>query len=87
MNWFLGTNSAPLKVFGVSPTEICSTEAVLFREEDALAEAEMSPEMYAQQQRLMALAKGHAAEMMERMKDLSPEQQKAFVAQQVRSRL
>lgn len=52
-------------------------------EEDALAEAEMPPEVYEQNKRLMGLAKGHAAELMDKLKDLPPEEQKVFLADQV----
>ena len=53
------------------------------REEDTLDELEMSGAEYEQKQRLMALAKAHTAQLMNKMDSLPPEERQAFLQSQV----
>ena len=53
------------------------------REEDAMDEAEMPTSDYEQKQRLMALARAHAAQLMDKMQALLPDERADFMQQQV----
>ena len=55
------------------------------REEDTLDEVEMSGAEYEQKQRLMALAKAHTAQLMNKMDSLAPEERQAFLQSQVQT--
>ena len=55
------------------------------REEDTLDEVEMSGAEYEQKQRLMALAKAHTAQLMNKMDSLAPKERQAFLQSQVQA--